>query len=207
MDHERTSKGNSKSMQKIKEVSKFILFLCYTVSIFFITDYRVMGILTGFQVVLMLTLSIRIRQAVYNLTSISFFIFLTVIINYFVSGLQEAILIAIRLVLICNITYIFSKKVSILEIASAIQTILTPLKLLGIQIENIAIVISIAMAFIPIMIQQLTTIRYALKAKGFRMGFWNLITHMNYILTPLFISLLRKINEIEYALKAKAYVE
>ena len=39
------------------------------------------------------------------------------------------------------------------------------------------------------------------------MSFINQITHINYIMGPLFYSLLRKVSELEDALKSKAYVE
>ena len=39
------------------------------------------------------------------------------------------------------------------------------------------------------------------------MSIINQIKHLNYIMGPLFYSLLRKVREIEYALKSKAYIE
>lgn len=186
---------------------QFILFLLYTIFLFFISDYRILAICVGLQILLMLFKKINLKQALYNLKAIAIFILFTMLINLFAMGVQDAILIGIRLVIICNMTYIFSKQMTTLQIANVIQTLLMPLRLIGMNTQSIALVISIAMAFVPIIRQEIHTIQYALKAKGFKMGFWNSITHLNLIFIPLLVSLLRKINEVEYALKAKAYVE
>jgi len=84
---------------------------------------------------------------------------------------------------------------------------LLPLKLFGVNTNNIGIMVSIAITFIPIIKQEIQNIKYSLKSKGFDMGFLNTIKHINYIMVPLFYSLLKKVKEIEEALKAKAYVE
>ena len=135
------------------------------------------------------------------------FILLTVIIDIWVMGLLEAIKIGIRLIMVCHLTYIFGKTTTAGKLAKAVKTLLFPLKWFGVNIDNIGIMVSLAITFIPIIKQEIQNIRYSLIAKGFNMSLRNQITHINYIMGPLFYFLLRKVREIEYALKSKAYIE
>ena len=94
-----------------------------------------------------------------------------------------------------------------MQIAKAIQTMLFPLKWFGVNTNNIGIMVSIAITFIPIIKQEIQNIKYSLMSKGFDMRLRNTITHINYIMVPLVYSLLKKVRDIEEALKSKAYVE
>ena len=119
----------------------------------------------------------------------------------------EAIQIGIRLILVCHMTYLFGKTTTTMQIAKAVKQLLYPLKWIGVNIDNIGIMVSLAITFIPIIKQEMEQIRYSLKAKGFDMRFKNQVKHINYIMAPLFYSLLRKVSKLEEALKSKGYVE
>lgn len=191
----------------MKDSIKFLIFIGYTIVVFFVIDYRMLAIMAGIQILLMIGLNINLKQAIKNILSISVFIVFTMLINLLVGTIEEAVLIGIRLVIICNATYIFSKTMTILRIAKVIETLVSPLKLLKVNPESIGLMISIGMAFVPIIRQEMIQIKYALKAKGFDTRFFCLVTNMNLIMAPLFISLLRKVNEIEYTLRSKAYID
>ncbi len=121
--------------------------------------------------------------------------------------IMEAIKIGIRLIMVCHATYIFGKTTTAMQMAKAIQNLLYPLKWFGVNINNIGIMISLSITFIPIIKKEIESIRYSLIAKGMDMRFINQIKHINYIMGPLFYSLLRKVSQLEDALKSKSYVE
>lgn len=135
------------------------------------------------------------------------FILFTVVIDVFVMDIMDAIKIGVRLIMVCHITYIFGKTTTAMQMAKAVQKLLYPLKWFGVNINNIGIMISLSITFIPIIKKEIENIRYSLIAKGFNMSFINQIKHINYIMGPLFYSLLRKVKELEDALTSKAYVE
>lgn len=191
----------------MKTVFKFIAFLVYTICLFWIQDIKILIAIFGIQIVLMLLCKISIKEGVKSIWNLMPFILFTVIINIWAMELMKAIEIGIKLIIICNITYIFGKTTTAMQIAKAIKTLLYPLKWFGVNTNNIGIMVSIAITFIPIIKQEIQNIKYSLISKGFDMSFKNKIKHINYIMGPLFYSLLRKVKEIEYALKSKAYVE
>lgn len=191
----------------MKTFIKFIAFLMYTICLFWVQDIRILVGITIFQIILMLVCHLSISEALKSIVNLLPFILFTVIINVLAMDLTDAILIGIRLILVCNITYIYGKTTTAMQIAKAITSMLLPLKLFGINTNNIGIMVSIAITFIPIIKQEIQNIKYSLKSKGFDMRLANTIKHINYIMVPLFYSLLKKVRELEEALKAKAYVE
>lgn len=191
----------------MKTVIKFIAFFAYTICLFFIKDIRILACIFLFQIIFMLLCRVSVNGAIKTIWHLVPFILFTVLIDLCVMEVMDSILIGIRLIMICHITYIFGKTTSSMQIAKAIQIILYPLKIFGVSINNIGIMVSLAITFIPIIKKKIENIRYSLKAKGFNMSFINQITHINYIMGPLFYSLLRKVSKIEDALKSKAYIE
>lgn len=191
----------------MKTVLKFIAFFIYTICLFWIQDIRLLIGIFGLQLLFMLLCNVSGKEAGKTILRLIPFILFTAVINIWTMGAMGAIRIGIRLVMVCHITYIFGKTTTAMQIAKAIQTLLYPLKWFGVNINNIGIMVSIAITFIPIIKQEIQSIKYSLIAKGFDMRLGNQIKHINYIMGPLFYSLLRKVIEIEDALKSKAYIE
>lgn len=191
----------------MKTTLKFIMFLIYTVSIFWIKNYWVLAGIGVFQIILTLLCRISIQEAIKNIWKLIPFILFTAIINIWTMGVNEAILIGIKLIIVCNITYIFGKTTTAMQISKAIENLLYPLKWFGLNTNNIAVMVSIAITFIPIIKQEIQNIKNSLMSKGINMSFINQTKHINYIMVPLFYSLLRKVRYIEEALISKGYVE
>ncbi len=191
----------------MKTTIKLIAFFVYTVGLFFVQDFYVLALFAILQILFMPICHISIKEATKTLIHLMPFILFTVLIDVFVMEFVEAIQIGIRLILVCHMTYLFSKTTTTMQIAKAVKNLLYPLKWFGINIDNIGIMVSLAITFIPIIKQEIEFIRYSLIAKGFDMRVKNQIKHINYIMAPLFYSLLRKVKELEEALKAKGYVE
>lgn len=191
----------------MKTVIKFIAFFVYTICLFFITDIRILMGIFALQTIFMLLCHVSIDGAIKTIWHLMPFILFTVLIDLCVMEVMDSILIGIRLIMVCHITYIFGKTTTAMQIAKAIKMLLYPLTWFGVNTNNIGIMVSLAITFIPIIKKEIENIRYSLKAKGFNMSFFNQIKHINYIMGPLFYSLLRKVSQIEDALKSKAYAE
>lgn len=112
-------------------------------------------------------------------------------------------LIAVRLLIAYQVTYIFSQSMRAVEIAKVIQNLMYPLKIFKINNENIGIMISISLCVLPILKDEIEQKRFSLKAKGFELK----LTNSLIIIKPLFISILRRTNEMEKSLRAKGYQE
>lgn len=189
------------------DIVKFILFLVYTISVFFIDRYFLLLVVAMINLIFMIILRLRPKQVIRNLLNVMPFILFTVMINIILQDIKGAILVFFRLILVCNMTFIFSKVMTTTRLAMVVEKLLCPLKLFKIDPKDISIMICIAISFIPILKDELTQIRYSLKSKGFNTQFFYLLKNLNLIFKPFFVSLIRRIAEMEAALKAKAYIE
>ena len=192
-------------LRHIINIIKFILFLTYVILIFFIkNNIALIGALV-IDIILIAIYKINLKKLLNNLIKISIFVLITAIINAFIVDINYAVLIGIKLILVCIMTYIFSQMLSYMEFATVIEDLVYPLKLIGINPKDLGLLITIAISFIPILREELERIKYVLIVKGFKLNAINVIKNMNIIFKPLFVSIMERINEIEYSLKAKGY--
>ena len=102
-------------------------------------------------------------------------------------------------------SYIFSKITTYIEFAEIIEKIFYPLKIFKINPKDISLIVTIALSFLPIMKDELFQMKNILKVKGINNTKINLVKNMNLIFKPFFVSVLQRVNEIEYSLKSKGY--
>ena len=188
------------------DVICFLAFLVYTIVVFFIKNYYIIFCVAIFNIILMITLKVKIRNALINILKLLPFIIFTSGINMIISGINYGALIGVRLILVCNMTYIFAKNMTPQKMQYVIEKLLKPLKLFKIDSREIGIIVCIGIAFIPILQKEIADLKYALKAKGFNPNFRNFIKNPNYILTPLITSIIKRVGEIEMSLLSKGYV-
>lgn len=192
-------------LKHIINIIKFIFFLTYVILIFFVkSNIALIGAL-AIDIILIIAYKINLKSLIDNLIKISIFVLITAIINAFVVNINYAILIGIKLILVCVMTYIFSKMLSYMEFATVIEDLAHPLKLFGINPKDLGLLVTIAISFIPILREELERIKYVLLVKGFKVNTINIIKNMNIVFKPLFVSIMERINEIEYSLRAKGY--
>lgn len=186
---------------------KLLILLFLTIAIFFIDNYFVLGIIAVIDILLVIFLKIQKLNMLRTMIYLLPFIMFTGVINYILVGLDVALLITVRLYLVCIFTYIYKTILTPIEISEAVQYICFPLKLIGMNPKDISLIVSIGIAFIPIIQNELKQITYALKLKGVTSKNVNFIKKLQYMLKPLLCSTLKRTNELEYALKLKGYVE
>lgn len=187
----------------MKNIVKFIIFIIYTISIFFLNNLKLLGCMFFLNFIIAIILKIDLKRMRYNLKILLPFVIFTMLINIFFDSLYDGIVIGIRIIICYNITYIFSKTLTVLEVADNIQKICYPLKAFKININNIGLMVSISICMIPVIKNEIYTLMQAIKAKGRIMKINSIII----IMKPMLISILRKTSQIERSLRAKAYTE
>lgn len=186
-------------------IIKFILFIAYIIGIFFTNNLYILASAVLLNILLMTFAKVNIKKAIVNLFKLLPFILITSLINFLVVDLKSAILITVRLIIVCNISYIFSKTITYLEFANVIEKIFYPLRIFKIDPKDVGLIVTVALSFMPIMKDELLQMKNNLKVKGIRLTKINLIKNMGLIFKPFFVSVLQRINEIEMSLKAKGY--
>lgn len=189
----------------MKNIIKFILFLIYTISIFFIKSYVLLGIIAITNIILTIALRINIKKAIKNILQLLPFILFMAVINIIFGELESAILIGIKLILVCNITFTFSKLLSYIEFGEVIEIMMYPLKIFKINPKEIGLIVTIAIVFIPVIKDKIKEIKISLKSKGLKTGGIHFLKNTNLFFKPFFVSIFQRINELEYSLRAKGY--
>lgn len=186
----------------MKKVINFLFFLIYVTAIFFMPN-RIFIIITIFLINLLISmyLKINLKKELKNLLNLLPFILFTFIFNCFLDTIKNSIYIGGKLLLVCNMTYIYSKTITIFEFAKIIEKLCTPLKILKINTEEIKLVVSICIAIFPIIKKDLKELKEASKYKDINLN----IKNIKIILSKYLVSLIKRVNEIDEALIEKGY--
>lgn len=187
----------------MKNVITFLGFVLYATFIFFIDSYGGLGIILLLNLFMLLITKIKPWDALENMGKLLPFILLTVVINCILANYQYAFLVAIKLLLVCNITYIYARKTTVKNLASTMKGLCTPLKFLKVNLEDIELLVCISLSMIPILRREYRQLKEACLAKGMKLN----VKNMKPILTKLMISIMKRVNEIEESMVEKGYGE
>lgn len=130
------------------------------------------------------------------------------IFNLTYEGLVRGFIICLRLVLLIGVSSLLMLTTSPLMLTDALESLFTPLKKLGIPAHELAMMMTIALRFIPTLMEETDKIIKAQKSRGSDIGEGNLfakVKSMIPILVPLFISAFRRADELAMAMEARCY--
>lgn len=152
---------------------------------------------------------IMLFAAVFNLfltpgtKLVSFWIFT---ITY--EGLKNAIVMMVRLIFLIIGTSLMTLTTTPNELTDGLEKALSPLKYIKVPVHEIAMMMSIALRFIPILIEETDKIMKAQMARGADFEHGNLMQkakNMVPLLVPLFVSAFRRANDLAMAMEARCY--
>ncbi len=187
----------------MKNLIQFIIFLAYATSIFLVQNEIAILIFGVINLILMLVLKLNIRKLINSIKGFLVIVIFTSIVNMLIIDFSFGLSIGIKLLLVCHATCIFSQKTTYMGLAEAIEKLFYPIKWIGINPKDVSLLACIALSFIPILKDEMYQIKNSLKSRGFKLNLRN----SKLVFKPFFISLLKRVNDIENSLKSKAYQE
>ena len=123
-------------------------------------------------------------------------------------GVINAIFIFLRFMFIIFISTLMTLTTPPLQIADAMESIMKPLGKIGVPVHEIALMLSIALRFVPTLMDEAQKIMNAQRARGVDFGEGNLIEQMKAIipiLIPLFVSSFNRAEDLATAMEARGY--
>lgn len=123
-------------------------------------------------------------------------------------GLINAAKIILRFVLIVIMSTILTLTTTPLEIADGIESLLKPLKKVKVPVQEIALILSISLRFVPTLMQETEKIMNAQRSRGVDFSSGSLIQRMKKVvplLIPLFISSIDRADQLAVAMTARGY--
>lgn len=130
------------------------------------------------------------------------------VLHITIEGVQKCIFLTVRLTLMMIGSSLMTLTTTPNQLTDGIEQMLRPLRKLHVPVHEFALMMSIALRFIPILMEELDKIMKAQLARGadFESGnFLHRLKNMLPILLPLFASAMRRANELAYAMDARCY--
>lgn len=123
-------------------------------------------------------------------------------------GVQRAVLMMSRILMLITGTFLLTYTTSPIALTDALESLLGPLKKIGVPVHDLSMMMCIALRFIPTLIEETDKIMSAQKARGADFESGNLMDRAKAlipILVPLFVSAFRRADELATAMECRCY--
>ena len=204
---------------------KLAITLIYIISLFLVNSFVGYAFVLICLALVIKSSKVPVKFMLRGLKSIMIIILFTAFINLFLTkgehvllhvgfvtvtmeGLLLAIKMCIRLVMLIVGSSILTLTTTPIQLTDAIEYILKPFKKIGVPAHEIAMMMTIALRFIPTLLDETDKIIKAQQARGADFDTGNLIQKAKAlipILVPLFISAFRRAEELAMAMEARCY--
>lgn len=133
---------------------------------------------------------------------------LSVLSDFTLHGLVKGGFLLVRLFLLVTSASLFTLTTTLSHICDTFEWYLSPLKYLGVPVRDIAVMLSIAIRFLPVLVDEAVLIINAQKARGAQVGqgsWFKRAKNVIPLLIPIFASAIRRAADLSDAIKARAY--
>ena len=123
-------------------------------------------------------------------------------------GLKKALFMSVRIVLLIVGTFMLTYTTSPMALTDGLEHLLRPLKKIKIPVHEMSMMMSMALRFIPTLIEETDKIMSAQKARGADFESGSILRRAKAllpILVPLFISAFRRADELAIAMESRCY--
>lgn len=215
------------AIHRLDPRTKIILSILFIVGVFLADTVVAFIFLTLCTVLLVLASKISARVIIKGIKPIIYILIFTAIINVFlttgegeplvsfwvidiyVEGIVRAVFMAYRVViLIIGTSTLLTYTTSPISLTDGIESLLRPLKLLHVPVHLFAMMMTIALRFIPTLVEETDKIMNAQKSRGADFSSGGLIKRAKAlipILIPLFVSAFKRAEELATAMECRCY--
>ena len=199
-------------VHKLDPRAKLLFLIAFIVFIFIAGNFISLGLLALLLITAMIASKIPVKMYLKNIKAIIPVILITALLNVFYTsgGIFRALFMALRIILLILSSAVLSYSTSPTSLTGAIESLLKPLKYIGLggAVHTMAMTMTIALSFIPTLIEETQKIMNAQKARGADLDSGNLIKKVKAllpILIPLLISSVRCAYELAEAMECRCY--
>lgn len=124
------------------------------------------------------------------------------------SGLVQGLFIGVRLVILIMFTSLLTLTTSPIELTDGLEDIMKPFARLGVPAHELAMMMTIALRFIPTLLEEAERIMKAQMARGADFESGNMVKRARSLvplLVPLFVSAFRRADDLAMAMEARCY--
>lgn len=192
-----------------KNVFAFVLLFLSAIALVLISRIPLKTVLRSIKAIMFIMIFTAVLNIFWTKGSPDELLFSWWIINIYSSGIYNAAFIAIRIFCMIIGTSIFlTYTTTPIQLTDAIEQLLSPLKALHVPVHEFAMMMTIALRFIPTIVEETEKIMSAQKARGADFTSGSLSKRAKAlipILIPLFISAFRRAGELATAMTCRCY--
>lgn len=212
-------------LHRLDPRTKLVATLLYLISLFLFDGFAGYLVATVFLISIIKLSRVPFSYIVKGLKPIIMLLMITVLFNLFLTrsgevlfsfwiftvtsgGLHTAVFMAMRLIYLILGSSLMTFTTTPNELTDGIERLLGPLRKIKVPVHEIAMMMSIALRFIPILLEETDKIMKAQIARGADFESGNIIQRaksMIPILVPLFVSAFRRANDLAMAMEARCY--
>jgi energy-coupling factor transport system permease protein len=211
-------------LHKLDPRVKLVATICFIISLFVAKSWVGYVLAAAFLVAMIKLSNVPFKFMVKGMKTIVFIMMFTVVFNLFLTpgetlvsiwklsitkeGLELAVMMAIRLSFLIIGSSVMTLTTTPNSLTDGMESLMNPLKVFKVPVHEVAMMMSIALRFIPILLEETDKIMKAQLARGADFESGNLIKRakaMVPILVPLFISAFRRANDLAMAMEARCY--
>ena len=215
--------GNS-AVHKLDPRSKIVLALAFISAIFLAANYTAYVVVGLFICFVTLISGIPFKIILRSIKPLWIILLLTAGIHLFMTpgtplvewgplsitteGVRQAVQMSARLVYLILISSLLTFTTSPIALTDAIERLLSPLKIVKLPVHELAMMMTIALRFVPTLLEETDRIMKAQMARGADFSSGNILKrgqNLVPILVPLFISAFRRADELATAMEARCY--
>lgn len=207
--------------------TKILATTALMIVLFIIPSFAGLGLFTAALVAVLVLGQIPVGYAIRGLRPVVVLVLLTVFLNLFfaagdptpvlfrlgpliatVGGLRNGLFVGARLVLLVALASLLTFTTSPVELTHGLEVLLRPFRRIGVPGHELAMMMSIALRFIPTLFEETERIAKAQMARGAAFGEGNILRRsMAFIpvLVPLILSAFRRSEELALAMEARCY--
>ncbi len=204
--------------------AKILMFIAYIVIIFCTFNFVSLGITAAFTVLFLVCSQISFKFYLKSLKLIILIVVFTSVLNLFYGsgdplwqwgifkitqdGINRAIFVTVRIVCLILASSCLTFTTSPTELTDAIERLMKPLRVIRVPVHEIAMMMSLALRFVPTLLEETDKIMQAQKARGADMesgGFVKRVRALIPILIPLFVSAFRRAYDVATAMECRCY--
>lgn len=219
--------GNS-LLHKLDPRGKIAATLLFIIALFLCKNFFSLLLLTAVTIVSVLLSRISFRIILKGLKMIVFIVIFTAVLQIFYNdrgevlwkpferfdfavttgGIFSAIFITVRIIVLILFSSLLTYTTSPTMLTDAIERLLSPLKVVKVNVHALSMMMTIALRFIPTLIEEINIIMNAQKARGADLESGSLTERAKAlvpIFVPLFVSSFRRAYELAFAMECRCY--
>lgn len=212
-------------VHKLDPRSKLIFVFAFILVVFLANNTLTYGLLFVFTLLVILVSRIRMYFLINGLKPVIILLVFTLLIHLlftregdvifdlgflkiYEGGLRQGIFISVRFIVLIFITSILTLTTSPISITDGIEVLLNPLKKWKVPVHELALMMSIALRFIPTLMDETDKIMKAQMARGSDLSSGSIKNRLKGIvplLVPLFVSAFKRAEDLATAMEVRGY--